>query len=217
MVTTELTTAAAPTRSQPPDLRAIKGRQQATWSAGDYTRIGNIILITGELLCEAVDLRSGQQVLDVAAGNGNATLAAARRWADVTSTDYVPALLERGRARAAAERLPVTFREADAEDLPFADASFAGAVCGGSLNEFGDPARTLRETRRVLEPGGRVAIMGILWTRSPRGRLLQRFLSTSGVRFFEPEEVLSLLDHAGLEPVELQTYNIVFFSGATSR
>src|SRR3982751_4051529 len=101
------------------DLTAVKSRQQATWSSGDYAVIGTTLSLTGELLCEAVDLRPDQRVLDVAAGNGNATLAAARRWADVTSTDYVPALLERGRARAAAERLPVTFQEADAEDLPF--------------------------------------------------------------------------------------------------
>ena len=111
--------------TQPPvDLAAVKSRQQATWSSGDYAVIGTTLSLTGELLCEAVDLRADQRVLDVAAGNGNATLAAARRWADVTSTDYVPALLERGRARAAAERLPVTFQEADAEDLPFADGSF---------------------------------------------------------------------------------------------
>ncbi len=98
-----------------PDLAAVKSRQQATWSSGDYAVIGTTLSITGELLCEAVELRPGQQVLDVAAGNGNATLAAARRWADVTSTDYVAALLERGRARAAAEGLPVTFQEADAK------------------------------------------------------------------------------------------------------
>src|SRR3712207_4714196 len=103
------------------DLTEVKRRQQATWSSGDYAVIGTTLSITGELLCEAVDLRPGQRVLDIAAGNGNATLAAARRWADVTSTDYVPALLERGRARVAAEGLPVTFQEADAEDLPFAD------------------------------------------------------------------------------------------------
>src|SRR5688500_16616827 len=106
------------------DLSALKRRQQATWSSGDYAVIGTTLAITGELLCEAVELRPGQQVLDVAAGNGNATLAAARRWADVTSTDYVAELLERGRAKASAERLQVAFQEADAEDLPFKDNSF---------------------------------------------------------------------------------------------
>src|SRR5262252_3428960 len=106
------------------DLAAIKGRQQAAWASGDYAIIGTTLQIVGETLCEAVDLRSNQRVLDVAAGNGNATLAAARRFADVVSTDYVSVLLERGRERAETERLAVTFQEADAEALPFADASF---------------------------------------------------------------------------------------------
>src|SRR5512144_1781846 len=95
------------------DLAAIKGRQQKAWSSGDYAIVGVTLQIVGETLCEAVDLRSGQHVLDIAAGNGNATLAAARRFAEVTSTDYVAALLECGRKRAAADGLHVTFREAD--------------------------------------------------------------------------------------------------------
>ena len=107
-----------------PDLATIKNRQQAAWGSGDYAIIGTTLQIVGETLCEAVDLRSNQRVLDVAAGNGNATLAAARRFAEVVSTDYVATLLERGRERAAADRLPVTFQEADAENLPFGDASF---------------------------------------------------------------------------------------------
>src|ERR1700754_3231809 len=107
-----------------PDLAAVKAKQQATWSSGDYAVVGTTLQIVGENLCEAVDLRSNQTVLDVAAGNGNATLAAARRFADVTSTDYVSALLERGKERAKAERLAVKFEEADAEDLPFAHNSF---------------------------------------------------------------------------------------------
>ena len=103
--------------STPPDLSAVKAKQQAAWSAGDYAIIGRTLQIVGENLCEAVNLRAGERVLDVAAGNGNATLAAARHFAEVTSTDYVPGLLERGRARAEAEGLQVTFREADAEAL----------------------------------------------------------------------------------------------------
>ena len=106
------------------DLATVKRRQQVAWGSGDYAVIGTTLQIVGETLCEAVDLRSNQRVLDVAAGNGNATLAAARRFADVVSTDYVGSLLERGRERAAAERLTVAFQEADAEALPFADASF---------------------------------------------------------------------------------------------
>src|SRR6476619_1341673 len=97
----------------PFDFTAVKHRQQVTWSSGDYAAIGTTLAITGELLCEAVDLRPDQRVLDVAAGNGNATMAAARRWADVTSTDYVPALLESGRARAQAEGHTIEFMEAD--------------------------------------------------------------------------------------------------------
>src|ERR1039458_8899486 len=106
------------------DLPTLQSRQQVAWGAGDYAMIGTTLQIVGEMLCEAVDLRSNHRVLDVAAGNGNATLAAARRFADVVSTDYVDALLERGRERAKANRLSVTFQEADAEALPFADASF---------------------------------------------------------------------------------------------
>src|ERR1043166_5804166 len=102
------------------DLAAVKTRQQAAWSPGDYAIVGTTLQIVGEELFEALDLRPGSKVLDVAAGNGNATLAAARRWCDVTSTDYVRALLNNGRDRAAAERLKVDFREADAENLPFA-------------------------------------------------------------------------------------------------
>src|SRR5712692_10920507 len=105
-----------------PDLAALKLRQLAAWSSGDYAIVGATLQIVGEELCEALDLRSGQSVLDVAAGNGNVTLAAARRWCDVTSTDYVPALLERGKARAEAEGLPVKFEQADAENLKYADA-----------------------------------------------------------------------------------------------
>src|SRR3984893_3686331 len=106
------------------DLSTIKGRPQRAWGSGDYALVGTTLQIVGETLCEGIDLRSNQRVLDVAAGNGNATLAAARRFADVVSTDYVGSLLERGRERAKAERLQVTFQEADAEALPFADGSF---------------------------------------------------------------------------------------------
>src|SRR5580698_571932 len=111
-----------------PDLTALKARQHAAWSSGDYAVIGTTLQIVGERLAESMDLRAGQTVLDVAAGNGNVTLAAAHRWCDVTSTDYVPALLDRGRARAAAEGLSITFRQADAEALPFTDGTFDAVV-----------------------------------------------------------------------------------------
>src|SRR6187402_3085522 len=101
-----------------PDLAAIKQKQQATWASGDYAVVGTTLQIVGETLAEAVDIRADERVLDVAAGNGNATLAAARRYARVTSTDYVQALLDKGRARAEAEHLAVRFQTADAEALP---------------------------------------------------------------------------------------------------
>jgi SAM-dependent methyltransferase len=154
-----------------PDLAAVKRRQQATWSSGDYAVIGATLAITGELLCEAVDLRPGQQVLDVAAGNGNATLAAARRWADVTSTDYVAALLERGRARATAERLNVTFQEADAEQLPFADASFDVILSTFGVMFTPNQEQAAREMLRVCRPGGKLGLAN--WT--PEGFIGQVF------------------------------------------
>src|SRR5687768_13353394 len=107
-----------------PDFAAIKAKQQATWASGDYSIIGATLQIVAENLCEAIELRAGERVLDVAAGTGNAAIAAARRWCEVVATDYVPALLERGRERAAAEGLSVSFGEGDAESLPVPDASF---------------------------------------------------------------------------------------------
>jgi SAM-dependent methyltransferase len=153
------------------DLTAVKSRQQATWSSGDYAVIGTTLAITGELLCEAVELRPGQRVLDVAAGNGNATLAAARRWADVTSTDYVPALLDRGRAKAAAERLPVTFQEADAEQLPFADSSFDVVLSVFGVMFTPNQEQAAQEMLRVCRPGGKIGLAN--WT--PEGFIGQVF------------------------------------------
>jgi ubiquinone/menaquinone biosynthesis C-methylase UbiE len=144
------------------DLTAVKSRQQVTWSSGDYAVIGTTLAITGEMLCEAVDLRPGQRVLDVAAGNGNATLAAARRWADVTSTDYVAALLDRGRAKANAERLPVTFQEADAEDLPFADGSFDVVLSVFGVMFSPNQEQAAQELLRVCRPGGTIGLAN--WT-----------------------------------------------------
>ena len=145
-----------------PDLSAIKVRQQATWASGDYSIVGTTLQIVGESLCEAVDLRAAQRVLDVAAGNGNATLAAARRFADVVSTDYVEALLERGRERAAAERLAVSFQVADAEALPFADASFDVVLSTFGVMFTPDQAKAASELARVCRPGGRIGLAN--WT-----------------------------------------------------
>ncbi|MBR0869206.1 class I SAM-dependent methyltransferase [Bradyrhizobium tropiciagri] len=153
------------------DLAALKARQQATWSSGDYAIVGTTLQIVGEMLCEAVDLRSNQRVLDVAAGNGNATLAAARRFADVVSTDYVGALLERGRERAAAERLPVTFQEADAEKLPFADQSFDVVLSTFGVMFTADHQQAANELRRVCRVGGKIGLA--CWT--PEGFIGQLF------------------------------------------
>ncbi len=144
------------------DYTAIKQRQQATWASGDYAAIGTTLQIVGETLAEAADLRADETVLDVAAGNGNASLAAARRHAKVTSTDYVQALLDKGRARAEAEHLPVQFQLADAEALPFADASFDAVVSTFGVMFTPDHHRAASEMLRVLRPGGRIALAN--WT-----------------------------------------------------
>jgi ubiquinone/menaquinone biosynthesis C-methylase UbiE len=144
------------------DLTTIKRRQQVAWASGDYAVIGTTLQIVGEMLCEAVDLRSNQRVLDVAAGNGNATLAAARRFAYVVSTDYVGALLERGRERAQAERLPVAFQEADAEALPFADGSFDVVLSTFGVMFTPNQAKAASELMRVCRPGGKIAMAN--WT-----------------------------------------------------
>ena len=154
-----------------PDLSAVKTRQQGAWSSGDYATVGTTLQIVGETLCEALDLRAGQKVLDVAAGNGNVTLAAARRWCEVVSTDYVPALLERGRERAAAERLLIEFREADAEALPFADATFDAVVSTFGVMFTADQDKAAAELVRVCKPGGKIGLAN--WT--PDGFIGQLF------------------------------------------
>jgi SAM-dependent methyltransferase len=141
---------------------AIKQRQQATWASGDFAVIGTTLQIVGEQLAESVDLRAGERVVDIAAGNGNATLAAARRFARVTSTDYVPALLERGAARARAEGLAIDFVEADAEALPFDDASFDVALSTFGAMFTPQHERPAQEMLRVVRPGGRIGLAN--WT-----------------------------------------------------
>lgn len=159
------------TQSAKPDLTAVKARQQGAWSSGDYAVVGTTLQIVGEDLCEAMDLRAGQMVLDVAAGNGNVSLAAARRWCDVTSTDYVPALLERGRQRAAADRLTIKFQEADAEALPFADNTFDAVVSTFGVMFTPDQEKAASELMRVCRPGGKIGLAN--WT--PEGYIGQLF------------------------------------------
>jgi len=152
-------------------LVALKHKQQAAWASGDYSVVGTTLQIVGETVCEAADVQSGEDVLDVAAGNGNATLAAARRGAAVVSTDYVNPLLEAGRARAAAEHLPVEFRTADAEDLPFAPHRFDVVLSTFGVMFTADHARAAGELLRVTRPGGRIAMAN--WT--PDGFIGQLF------------------------------------------
>jgi len=170
-------TAAATMTRQPdhPDLKALKTRQQGAWASGDYAIVGTTLQIVGEELCEALDIRAGQKVLDVAAGNGNVSLAAARRFCEVTSTDYVPALLERGRERAAAERLPMDIREADAEALPFPDHSFDVVVSTFGVMFTADHDRAARELVRVCRRGGKIGMAN--WT--PEGFIGQLFKTIS--------------------------------------
>lgn len=154
-----------------PDFAVIKQRQNITWGSGDYAIIGVTLQIVGETLAEAVDIRAGERVIDVAAGNGNATLAAARRFADVTSTDYVPQLLEKGQIRAAADGFLVDFRAADAEDLPFEDQSFDVALSTFGAMFTPDHGRPAREMLRVVRHGGRIGLAN--WT--PGGFIGQLF------------------------------------------
>ena len=157
--------------TQPTDYAAIKSRQQGAWSSGDYAVIGTTLQIVGEELCEALDLRSGQAVLDVAAGNGNASLAAARRWCDVTATDYVPALLDRARERAEADRLTIAFREADAEALPFPNDHFDIVMSTFGVMFTPNQDRAAAELLRVCKPGGKIGLAN--WT--PEGFVGQLF------------------------------------------
>ena len=169
----EIGTYATPTELQTavPDFSAIKTRQQATWASGDFAVIGTTVQIVGESLAEAVDVRAGERVIDVAAGNGNATLAAARRFADVTSTDYVAALLGKGKARAEAEGLNIAFEVADAEELPFANSSFDVVLSTFGVMFSPDHTRAASEMLRVVRDGGRIGLAN--WT--PEGFIGQLF------------------------------------------
>jgi 2-polyprenyl-6-hydroxyphenyl methylase/3-demethylubiquinone-9 3-methyltransferase len=193
-------------------------------------RVHSLALLTGEafsidheleIIADLARLDRGGRYLDLGCSAGMYTRNLAARLGsrgDVVGIDISPSMLKEAARRARRKRgtFPSLAR-ADAENMPFRDSSYAGAVCGGSLNEFGDPARVLRETRRVLEPGGRVAIMGISKAQTSRGRRLERFLSMGGIRFFEPEEVRSMLDHAGFDPDPLKIHGLIFFAGATRR
>jgi ubiquinone/menaquinone biosynthesis C-methylase UbiE len=158
-------------QAAPADLEALKARQHGAWSSGDYAVVGTTLQIVGENLCETLDLRSGQKVLDVAAGNGNATLAAARRWCEVVSTDYVPELLARGRKRAEAEGLSIKFEVADAEELSFGDATFDAVISTFGVMFTANHDKAAAELLRVCKSGGKIGMAN--WT--PDGFIGQLF------------------------------------------
>ena len=217
METTMQATTSPPVTSPPiADFAAVKLKQQAAWAAGDYAVVGTTLQIVGETLCEALDLRAGARVLDVAAGNGNATLAAARRWCDVTSTDYVGALLERGKARASAEGLAVQFEEADAENLPYADASFDVVLSTFGVMFTPNQEKASSEMCRVCKPGGQIGLAN--WT--PSGfigelfKVIGRYLPPpAGVKppsLWGTEDRLRALFGKHIGAMEVQRKNFVF-------
>lgn len=146
-----------------PDYGAIKAKQNAAWASGDYAKIGTTLQIVGEELAETMDMAPDARVLDVAAGNGNATLAFARRWCQVTSTDYVDALLARGRDRAQAEAMDVTYRMADAEALPFGDGEFDAVVSTFGVMFTPNQRQAAAEMVRVCRAGGKIGMAN--WTQ----------------------------------------------------
>jgi len=189
-------------------------------------RVRSLTLLTGEffpneretgIISEMIGPERGGIFLDLGCSAGLYARALAER-VPVVGIDISPSMLKEADRRAQNSGSSISLARADIHNLPFTDAAFSGAVCGGTLNELGDPARALRETRRVVEPGGRLAIMGILRATTTRGQRLQRFLaSSSGIRFFKPDEMHSLLDHSGFEPDPLRIHGAVFFASATRR
>ena len=140
------------------NLAPAKEGQQETWSTGNYARIGNPLVIMGELLCEAVDVRSGQKVLDVATGSGNTAISAARRFCEATGIDYVPNLIEQAKQRAAAEGLDVAFEVGDAENLPYPSASFDVVLSTVGVMFTPDQEKAAQELLRVCKPGGKIGL-----------------------------------------------------------
>jgi len=200
-----------------PNLAAIKQRQQKAWSAGDYSKIGVIFVVIAEMLCEAVDLRPGRRVLDVATGHGNAALAAARRFCEVTGIDYVPSVLEDARKRAVAEGLLVNFQEGDAEEIPFPDASFDYVISTLGAMFAPNQEKTASELLRVCKPGGKIGMANF----TPDGfggeisKLTAKYLPPPPLGLKPPflwgtEERLEELFGEGVSSLEVQRRSFVF-------
>ena len=150
------------TEAPKPDLAAVKQRQQQAWASGDFAVVASRIVIVAEQLCDTADLRAGWHVLDVATGSGNAAIAAARHGATAVGVDYVPALLERGRIRAAAEGLDVQLLQGDAEALPFPESYFDAVTSVFGSMFAPDHEQAAAEILRVTRPGGTIALAS--WT-----------------------------------------------------
>ena len=192
-------------------IRAIKARQQSMWASGDFAVIGATLQIVGELLNEAADVRALHRVLDVAAGSGNATLAAARRFASVTSTDYVPALLERARRRADAEGFAnLTFEVADAEALPYPDASFDVVLSTFGVMFAPDHQRAAAELMRVCRPGGRIMFLNHSRSTNPVVSAVERLITPLTVHagFRADFDLGAMLAQSGLNAVAVERVNI---------
>jgi ubiquinone/menaquinone biosynthesis C-methylase UbiE len=198
------------------DLEAIKARQQNMWSSGNYARVGNTLVLMGERLCEAMDLRAGQRVLDVATGSGNAALSAARRFAKVTGIDYAPSLLVQAQARAAAEGLEADFEHGDAEQLPFPNDSFDAVISTVGVMFAPDQPRAAAELLRVTRSGGKIGLVN--WT--PEGFIGQLFKTTarhvppppgleSPLRWGTEARLEELLGH-GVRSLEMKRRHFVF-------
>lgn len=186
--------------SNTPDFEAIKAKQQGIWASGDYAVIGTRLQIVGELLAEAADIRADERVLDVAAGNGNATLAAARRFANVTATDYVESLLQKCAARAAADGLEIELKVADAEALPFADDSFDAVLSTFGVMFTPNHHASASEMLRVVRPGGRIGLAN--WT--PDGFIGQLFKVVG--RYMPPPAGVEPPVRWGTEPYIVQLF-----------
>jgi SAM-dependent methyltransferase len=162
--------------SDAPDFAAVTQVQQQVWSQGDFAMIANLVVKQSDDLVEALQIVPDERVLDVACGSGNAAICAARRaWGNTVGSDFVPELLERGRERAAADRLEIEFVEADAQDLPFEDASFDVTISVFGAMFAPDQPKTASELLRVTKPGGRIGMAN--WT--PGGGVGRMFMTVA--------------------------------------